>query len=80
MIARADHRAHEARAVADNGAPCRRRLGLPDRDLLLFLLRFRRLRQDHGEHAILESRGNLVGIDVVGNLERALERAEAPLR
>src|SRR6516164_4051449 len=52
---------------------------LLDRDLLLALLGLRRFRQCYREHAILELRVNLVGIDPVGHGERALEGAVVAL-
>src|SRR5581483_11442094 len=61
-------------------APCASRSRLADRDLLLFLLRLGRLRQGHREHAILEACRDLVGIDALRHLERALEGPEATLR
>ena len=40
----------------------------------------RRLRQVHREHAVLEAGLDLVGVDALGHLERALEGTEAALR
>src|ERR1700761_8999207 len=40
-------------------------------------LGFGALRQRHGEHTLLEACLDLVAIDVIGDLERALKRTEA---
>src|SRR6476661_6089213 len=53
------------------------RSGLLDGDLLLALLRFRRLRQGDRKHAVLKAGFDLVTIDAVRHAERTLERAIA---
>src|SRR5690242_14829437 len=54
-------------------------LGLT-RDLDLSRLRGLRLRHAHCEQAVLELRGDVLTIDKLGQLDRALERAAHPLR
>src|SRR3954447_6967238 len=63
-------------AVADGG------LVLPaaaDLDPALLLLRFGRLGQRHAQHAVLEGRLHLVGIDREGQADRAGKAAVGPL-
>src|SRR5688500_12025971 len=63
-------------AVADGG------LVLPaaaDLDPALLLLRFSRLGQRHAQHAVLEGRLDLVGIDREGQADRAGKAAVGPL-
>ena len=47
-----------------------------DGDLLLGLLSFRLLREGYSEYTLLETRLDLVGVNLVGQAEIALERAE----
>src|SRR3954454_21089098 len=63
-------------AVADGGP------GLPaaaDLDSALLLLRFRRPGQRHAQHAVLEGRLDLVGIDREGQADHAGKAAVGPL-
>src|SRR6516165_8614160 len=53
--------------------------GRLDLDLLRGLLRLRGFGQHHLEDAVLERRGDLIGVDALGQAEIALERAVATL-
>ena len=50
-----------------------------DVDLFLRLLRLGLLRESHCEHPLLEARLDLLGVDLVGQLEAAFEGAEVAL-
>jgi len=56
-----------------------KRSGSLDVNLLLRLLRLKLLRKSHCEHALLEARSDLVGVDALWQLEAPFERTEVAL-
>src|SRR3954470_19779401 len=57
----------------------RRARGVPDADLHAPRLRLDGLGDPHRQHAVVQRRGDALGVDALGQAERARERAGRPL-